>query len=184
MTKIIFLRHADTEKDPMVNATLWGLSQKGIEQAKEIVDNSVMDTVESIYVSEEKKTALTAEPIAQKLSKKMVVLPFFNEIKRGDKFLTKEEFEAEKVKQLVDLSFQAFGGESGQEALSRFKRGVAEVIQKEASKTILIVTHGTILNFYFADLLNKNEELPTRWAKTAFCAYGVIENEVVIKDIV
>ncbi len=28
-TKIIFLRHADTEKDPNLNASQWGLSDKG-----------------------------------------------------------------------------------------------------------------------------------------------------------
>ena len=69
MTKIIFLRHADTQKDPAINAALWGLSEKGQQQAEEVSKNSIMDEVDIIYTSEEKKTSLTVEPIAKKLSK-------------------------------------------------------------------------------------------------------------------
>ncbi|MEI6528576.1 MAG: histidine phosphatase family protein [bacterium] len=184
MTKIIFLRHADTQKDPNINAALWGLSEKGQLQAEEVSKNTVMDEVDVIYISEEKKTLLTGEPIAKKLSKEMHSLPFFDEVKRGDKFLTKEEFEAEKVKQLTDLSFNAFGGESGLEALSRFKQGVLEVTKQNEGKTILIVTHGTVLNIYFADLLNAYDKLSERWAKTTFCAFGIVEDGIMVKDIV
>lgn len=184
MTKIIFLRHADTQKDPTVNAKLLGLSEKGQLQAEDVSKNGVMDGIDIIYISEEKKTSLTAEPIAKRLLIGMHPLPFFDEVKRGDKFLTKQEFEAEKVKQLKDLSFNAFGGESGLEALSRFKQGVLEVTKQNEGKTILIVTHGTILNIYFADLLNTYDKLTERWAKTAFCAFGVMEDAVIIKDII
>ena len=184
MTKIIFLRHADTQKDPTINAALWGLSEKGQRQAEKVSKNSIMDEVDIIYTSEEKKTSLTVEPIAKNLSKETYPLPFFDEVKRGDKFLTKEEFEAEKVKQLTELSFNAFGGESGFEALSRFKQGVLEVTKQNEGETILIVTHGTILNIYFADLLNAYDKLSERWAKTAFCAFGIVEDGVVIKDII
>ena len=183
-TKIIFLRHADTQKDPDLNAALWGLSAEGKKQAEEASNLPIMNEVDMIYVSEEKKTTLTVEPITKKLGKGITPLSFFNEVKRGDKFLTKEEFEAEKVKQLNDLNYHAFGGESGNEALTRFKRGIEQVSKENAGKTILIVTHGTILNIYFADLLDAYDKLPERWQKTAFCAYGITKNEGVIKDIV
>ena len=184
-TKIIFLRHADTQKDPNLNAALWGLSAEGKRQAEEIANLSIMNEVDVIYVSEEKKTALTVEPLAKKLGKeKIIPLSFFNEVKRGDKFLTKEEFEAEKVKQLKDLDYHAFEGESGKEALVRFKQGIDQILKENIGKIILVVTHGTILNIYFADLLNTYDKLPERWRKTAFCAYGVVENGIVVKDIV
>lgn len=183
-TKIIFLRHADTQKDPNLNAALWGLSEEGKKQAEAVTNNQAMHDIDVIYVSEEKKTALTVEPLAKRLEKEITPLAFFDEVKRGDKFLTKEEFEAEKVKQLEDLEYQAFGGESGKEALARFKQGVEQVSKENTGKTILIVTHGTVLNLYFADLLNAYDKLPERWKNTAFCAYGVVENGKVVKDIV
>lgn len=183
-TKIIFLRHADTQKDPNLNAALWDLSKDGKKQAEKIANLSFMNDVDVIYVSEEKKTTLTVEPLAKKLGKKIIPLSFFNEVKRGDKFLTKEEFEAEKIKQLKDLDCHAFGGESSNEALARFKQGIKQVSKENTGKTILIVSHGTILNVYFANLLNAHDNLPERWQKTAFCAYGIVENGIVVRDIV
>ena len=109
-TKIIFLRHADTEKDPTVNASLWGLSENGYNKAVEVSKSSVFDDVDLIFASEERKTFLTAEHIAKRLSKEIVKLPYFNEVKRGDKFLTKEEFEVEKDRQLGDLSYMLLMG--------------------------------------------------------------------------
>lgn len=183
-TKIIFLRHAHTQKDPNLNAALWGLSEEGKKQAERVANLPIMNEVDVIYVSEEKKTYLTVEPLAKKLRKEAIPLSFFNEVKRGDKFLTKEEFESEKVKQLTDLDYHAFDGESGNEALARFKQGINQILKENVGETILVVTHGTILNIYFADLLNAYDKLPERWQKTAFCAYGIIENGKVIKDII
>jgi len=183
-TKIIFLRHSDTQKNPNLNAALWGLSEEGKKQAEKTANLPIMNEVDVIYVSEEKKTALTVEPLSRKLGKKTIPVSFFNEVKRGDKFLTKKEFEAEKVKQLKDLDYRAFNGESGKEALARFKQGIDQILKENIGKTILVVTHGTILNIYFADLLCAHNKLPERWRKTAFCAYGVVENGIVAKDII
>lgn len=183
-TKLIFLRHADTKKDPSMSATQWELSEKGKDQAVAVALLPLMAEVDSIYVSEEKKTTLTIEPLIKKTGKEVRKLGFFNEVRRGDTFLTKEEFGAEKIKQLTDLDYRAFGGESGKEALSRFKKGVDYIVEQDAGKTILIVTHGTILNIYFANILDVYKDLLERWDKTSFCAYGVMENGKVIKDIV
>lgn len=183
--KIIFLRHAETEKNPNLNAALWKLSEKGERQANEIASLKIMSEVDSIYTSKERKTILTVKPLAKKLNKDIKPLSFFNEVKRGDKFLTKKEFEKEKIKQLANLDYHGFDGESGREALSRFKQGIEKILKEEKSeKKILVVTHGTVLNIYFASLLNVYNKLPDRFKKTDFCAYGVIEDEVIIKDIV
>lgn len=182
-TRLIFLRHARTQKDPLVNAANWVLSEDGKQQAKIVSDMQIMDSIDVIYISEEHKTLLTVEPLAEKLYKKPKALSFFNEVKRGDKFLTKEEFESEKVKQLKDLNYSSFDGESGISSLARFKQGVEIVLKENPNKTILIVTHGTVLNIYFASLLGAYEELTTRWDRTNFCAIGVVENGKVIQDI-
>lgn len=183
-TTIIFLRHADTQKNPEINAALWGLSEKGLAQAEEACQLPIMEGIEAIYVSEEQKTVLTVSPLIHRIGITPQSLAAFSEVKRGDKFLTKEEFETEKIKQLEDLSYHAFGGESGTEALTRFKKGVAQVTEENGGKKILIVTHGTVLNLYFADLLDTYGNLSDRWSKTAFCSYGIVEDGKVVKDII
>src|ERR1035437_9085488 len=127
-TQLIFLRHAHTQKDPLINAAKWGLSGDGKQQTRKVSEMPIMNSVDVIYVSEEQKTFLTVEPLAKKLNKNPQALPFFNEVKRGDKFLTKEEFKSEKVKHLTNLSYAAFDGETGIEALARFKTGIDFVV--------------------------------------------------------
>lgn len=183
-TKVIFLRHADTQKDPTVHASQWGLSDSGTAAAEGITDVAALNEVEVIYVSEEPKTLLTVNPLATKLGLTPIQDQAFNEVARGEKFLSKEEFEQEKNKQLEDLTYAAFNGESGEVALARFTEGVKRVVEVNTGKTVLIVTHGTVLNIYFADVLGLNAHLPERWAKTGFCAYGIIENGTVVKDII
>jgi broad specificity phosphatase PhoE len=182
--RIIFLRHADTQKDPEVHATLWDLSESGKIEAEHVKDIEIMNAVDVIYTSEERKTSLTVQPLAGKLGKISTPMAAFNEVARGEKFLSKEEFEQEKNRQLEDLEYAAFNGESGLDALARFKAGVKEVAETNPGKTILIVTHGTVLNIYFSELLGANSSLPDRWSKTGFCAYGIVEDGEVVRDII
>lgn len=182
--RIIFLRHADTQKDPNIHASQWGLSETGVTQAEAVKDIPEMASVEIVYVSEEPKTLLTVAPLAKQLGLDPVPMASFNEVARGEKFLSKEEFELEKNKQLEDLDYPAFNGETGRNALARFASGVDEVASQNKGKTVLIVTHGTVLNLYFADILNAYGALSDRWARTAFCAYGILEDGRVVKDIV
>lgn len=49
--------------------------------------------------------------------------------------------------------------------------------------TLPYETHGTVLNMYFAKILNAFDELPDRWSGTPFCAMGVIEDGEIIQDI-
>ena len=60
-TKIVFLRHADTQKDPNTHAALWGLSEKGQLESEEVSKLPTMQSVDIIYVSDEPKTALTVD---------------------------------------------------------------------------------------------------------------------------
>ncbi len=182
--KIIFLRHAETEKNPQIHSSLWKLSEAGEKQAEKKSNLPIMEEVDLIYTSREQKAIQTVKELSKKIKKEISPLPFFDEVKRGDKFLSKEEFEIEKVKQLTDLSYPAFNGESGKDALTRFKSGIKKIIKDNPGQTVLIVTHGTILNIYFAHLLKDFKKLPERWKKTDFCALGIVENEKIIQDII
>lgn len=182
--KIIFLRHAETEKDPTVNAADWILSEQGMADACAIAALDSMSEVECIFSSTERKAILTATPLAEKLALSIIPLPGFDEVRRGDTFLSHEAFEAEKERQLLDMEYAAFGGETGTEALERFEKAIAAVSNEYPDKTILIVTHGTVLNMYFAVLQNAHDTIIDRWKDTPFCAYGIVENGKVTKDIV
>lgn len=183
-TKLIFLRHVDTQKDKNLHATQWGLSEVGERQAQELATEPLLQDIDAVYLSEEKKTLLTVAPLLQKIQKEPIVRSGLGEVRRGDAFLTKEQFETEKTKQLIDLDYPAFGGETAREALARFLETLEHIHTDHEGETVLIVTHGTILNVYFAHILQKWDHIVNRWEQTAFGAIGVIEDGVVLKDIV
>lgn len=183
-SKIIFLRHADTQKDPNLNASFWSLSELGNSQAQNIISNPVFHDVTRAYVSSEIKTYLTIEPLIQKFEIIVEKNADLDEVHRGDKFLSKEDFEKEKYKQLEDLDYPAFGGETGNQALERFQKAVEKIKSESQNQNILIVTHGTILNIYLAKVLGKFDDITTRWKNTGFCSYAVFKNGVLIKDLI
>ena len=182
-TKIYFIRHVDTLKDPNQNASKWVLSSKGEEQAREISELAFLQDCDVIFVSSEIKTYLTIEPLAKKVNIGIVENPDLDEVRRGDKFFTKEEFEIEKFKQLEELDYPAFGGETANQALQRFSNAVNLIKKTYEGKSIIIVSHGTILNLYFASILSKFSDLKNRWSNTKFGAIGIIEDNKVLKDI-
>ena len=53
--EIIFLRHADTKKDPNLHAAMWELSEEGVAQAEKVSTLSDFQDIDVIYASEEKK---------------------------------------------------------------------------------------------------------------------------------
>ncbi len=184
MTTLIFLRHAETHKDPNISAIDWTLSTYGYKQAQDVAELSPMHQTIAIYTSTESKSIETAKPLAKKLNRQIIQNKAFNEVLRGETFLSKEDFEQEKTKQLQDLNYHAFNGESGFEALERFKNGIEEIILHHPNDTVLIVSHGTILNIYFSYLRGTYQDLPERWQETQFCAYGVVKDGMIVKDII
>ena len=85
---------------------------------------------------------------------------------------------------MTDLETEVDGGESGRNALNRFKIGIEKLEEENNGKTILVVTHGTVMSLYFAELLNELPNAFLRWQKLKFCALGEVENNKVVVDII
>lgn len=182
--KFIFLRHAETEKNSEINAACWKLTESGKVQAEKVSNEDIFLNVDMIFSSEEDKAYLTALPIAQKNALNIVRDKSFNELRRGDKFLSQEEFERLKREKLIDLDCAFDGGETGNEALDRFKKSIELIEKKNFEKKIVIVSHGTILALYFFELMNRYGDIFSRWKKMEFCAWGVVRRGIIEKDIV
>lgn len=183
-SSLFFLRHAHTQKDPSQPAHTWNLSERGVAESNELANLKAFQSINHIYVSGEKKTVLTIDSLAKKLGISPTILPAFDEVRRGDVFITDTAFKEEKRRQFENLSYHAFGGESCLDALIRFEHGIDSVIKKNPDGNILIVSHGTILTLYFAKIKCALDSLYERWRNISFCGYGIIENGKIIRDIV
>jgi broad specificity phosphatase PhoE len=181
----IFLRHAKTIKDPALPVVDWDLEVASKEKIKDLLKDSLLKKIDLIYTSTEDKAIKTAAPFIDKFKLKRNSSSGLNEIGRGKGgMLSDVEFKELKLKMFKDVLYAPVGWESSNRALSRFKSTVEEIDDYYEGKNILIVSHGTVLTLYFSDLLGKMENSMKRWEEIEFCAFGMVKNNKVIKDIV
>ncbi|MFX1254124.1 MAG: histidine phosphatase family protein [Promethearchaeota archaeon] len=182
-----FLRHAQTTIDLNRPTKEWILSEIGINQCRKLASSNIFPKIDVIICSTEKKTALTAQPFAELLDKPIFTHIGLNEIGSDRPPLQNtQEFEKLRLKCFENLNYAEYGWESNRNALKRFKLAIEEINAQYNDKTILIVSHGTILSLYFADLLgiiNRGTEIFKRWKQLDFCVWGLVINNKVIKDI-
>jgi len=180
-----FLRHAVPKLDKSKPRSKWILSEEGVHAAQKLAPSPVFDNVNLIISSEEERAYQTARFVADKLGKEVVRMLELNELEQdAGGFLEKEEFDRTIRFALTRWDRSLHGWETARCALDRFRKAVNQVNSEYEGKTILIVSHGCVLNLYFAELLNKLNTVYERWNKTTFLNYGLVKDGKVVKDIV
>ena len=184
--EFVFLRHALTKIDLAKPADQWELAEEGIKNITVLVQSGVFDGIDIIIASAEKKAYQTAHFVAERLNKEITQMAEFNELNRGFSSLaSKEEYEKRVELALLNKDEINTGWETAKSTLNRFLKGVEKLNKKFSNKKIFIVCHGINLSLYFAELLQiSNFQLFSRWKKLEFCAWGIVKNNLVMKDIV
>lgn len=154
MTKVIFIRHGQTEWN--VTGRYQGqsdvqLSEEGRQQAVKLAENFPVGKVDAIYASDLQRAMVTAETIAKKFDLKVQAEPAFRELSFGD-------WEGLTYQQIVDKWEDAManflqhpdileipGGESFPQVQKRAVKRLDELIQKHDGQTIVVVAHGAVL---------------------------------------
>ncbi|MFX1569731.1 MAG: histidine phosphatase family protein [Promethearchaeota archaeon] len=182
---LIFLRHAETKINNEVIVSKWILTKKGKEEAKLLLKSAIFDNTELIITSNEEKAFETALPLVVRLNKPIIREKKLNEIvrDRGSLFATKEEYNR-NIKLCMEKRNKSFNKwETANHALRRFSKKVRDIEKKYTKKKILIVSHGVVINLYFAKILRCLDFVFERWLSNSFCDYGIIQNGKVLKDI-
>lgn len=151
--KFVFIRHSKTDRNPQVPITCWGLTNRGIELAKELSQRNSIKDLDVIYASFQTKALETAVLLA-----KPNAIPI-----KADDGLTEATsftgpFEADfdmYTKNVHDFysgdKDRIAGGETKVEALDRFNATLELIAAKESDKKYVgIVTHGNILTLFSA----------------------------------
>lgn len=183
---LIFLRHAETKINDQVIVSKWTLTEKGKEEAEFLLKSAVFDDTELIFTSNEEKAFETAVPLAVRLNKPIKREKKLNEIDRdrGNFFATKEDYHR-SMKLCMEKRNKSFNKwETVNHALKRFSEKVRDIERKYTNKKILIVSHGVVINLYFAKILRCLDFVFERWLSNSFCDYGIIQDGKVLKDIV
>lgn len=167
--KYILLRHAETIKDPNRPVTEWDLTPEALVKIDEYISEGKFNNITKIIASTEPKAIATGKPIAKFLNLPIEEMEEFVEVKREKKFLTDEEFLIQKQKELELRDEKVNGMESGNEAISRFEKGIQDLEGKYSNENILIITHGTILSLFLAKQQNNFENIFEIWSRMKFC---------------
>lgn len=154
MTKVIFIRHGQTEWN--VTGRYQGqsdvkLTEEGRKQAEKLADNFPVAKVDAVYASDLCRAMVTAETIANKFGLKVQAEPAFRELSFGD-------WEGLTYQQIVDKWEEAManflqhpdileipGGESFPAVQQRAMKRLNELIEKHDGQTIVVVAHGAVL---------------------------------------
>ena len=154
MTKVIFIRHGQTEWN--VTGRYQGqsdvkLTEEGKKQAEKLADNFPVAKMDAIYASDLCRAMVTAETIAAKFGLKVQAEPAFRELSFGD-------WEGLTYQQIVDKWEEAManflqhpdvleipGGESFPAVQQRAMKRLNELIEKHDGQTIVVVAHGAVL---------------------------------------
>ncbi|MHA2038398.1 MAG: histidine phosphatase family protein [Promethearchaeota archaeon] len=181
---LIFLRHAETKIDNRVKNSEWKLTEKGEMEALEIAKSNFFTDTDILISSNEEKAYRTIYPLAEICKKKILREAELNEINRDHgKFLEAKEYISTMKLCMLHKDKSYNNWETANKALERFSKKIEDIDYKYDNKKILIASHGTVINLYFAKILGKLENIFERAQTNTFCDYGIIQNRKVIKDI-
>lgn len=155
MTKyLILVKHSVPEIESDHPANTWKLSETGRLRAQLLAEQLKELQPEVIVSSEEPKAKKTAQIIADVLQLKVESIHELHEHDRSNvPFLSVERLQA-----LVSEFFQkpdelVFGNETANQAHARFYRAVHSVLNTYKDKTVVIVTHGTVISLFLSRLM-------------------------------
>ncbi|MCC6301027.1 MAG: histidine phosphatase family protein [Anaerolineales bacterium] len=153
MKPLILVKHSAPEIVKNIPAREWKLSALGQGHARELAGLLKRHAPEAIVSSAEPKARETAAILAEELGTDYRVVSNLHEHERARApFYSHAEFQ-----NLMNELFSApdklvFGEETARAALTRFDKAVELVLSAQEEKTIIIVSHGTVISLFVAQL--------------------------------
>ena len=155
--KLIFVRHGQTDfnknKLPQGQEIDAPLNETGIKQAEEAA-KSLPQNIDFIVSSPLKRAAQTAEILNRRLNKKIEFNDDIKELRYGS-FAGKpwpeiaEIMDDKNVKEKNDnitFDYSKYGGDSADDLKARVANFVTEMKEKYPDKTILVASHGGVMD--------------------------------------
>lgn len=152
MGRLILIKHANPAIDVALRPADWPLSDAGRRRARVLAQRLPVPGAGPIYASAEPKAMGTAQVLADEWSLPVAADPRLREHERDPgPMLAREEFERRIRDMFARPAEVVFGRESAAAALRRF-RGAAFELIAAAAGDVTLVTHGTVLTLFVADV--------------------------------
>jgi len=127
-----------------------GLTELGLEQAAAVPAALEGESIDAIVVSSMLRTHLTAQPLAEKLGLRPIIMDGLREITAGDlEGRTDEESIRTYMSTIFswwhDFSARIPGGESGTEFHARYDGAIANIADRYGDGTVAVFSHGAAI---------------------------------------
>lgn len=174
--KLILIKHARPLVDPARPAHEWKLSEQGRADAARLAEILCPQQPARVYSSDEPKAVETAELITARLGIPLAVAADLHEHDRSNvphmrsgEFISHMELFFRRPGELT------LGRETADECSGRFDSAIQSIRRENtAHSAIAVVTHGTVLALYLAQLgAGKPFEL---WRRMGLPSYAIVED--------
>ena len=158
LLKVYLLRHGQTtwnaDNNRYCGRTDIDLTEKGIEQAKQVNEQLVNVSFDAVYSSPLKRAAITANIASNKevvTDERLIELDFGNwEKKTRDEFVAEDPQSWEDWSQSPERTKAGRTGDTGMDVVLRVEDFFREMITKHPGGTILVVAHNGVNRLYLA----------------------------------
>lgn len=131
--------------------SLWRLTEAGRMNCTPVAEHLAAHHPDIIITSAEPKAAETAQIVADILGRPFEISEGLGEHDRSNvEFLSTERFEAAVAEFFREPRRLVFGRETADQAHSRFAGAVDRIVADHPGKTVVLVTHGTVIALYVA----------------------------------
>lgn len=155
---LILVKHSLPRIDENVPACEWHLSEGGRLRAKRLAKRLIAYRPEILISSVEIKAQETAKVIAALHNLDVHVFADLHEHdRRGVPYLSKAEFENAVYEFFRNPGSLVFGNETANQSSDRFVRAMNSILETYENKTMLVVSHGTVISLFVSRLLGVSD---------------------------
>lgn len=185
MTKyLILVKHSLPQVEVDLPAHTWKLSPEGKLRAHRLAEKLESFTPEVVVSSNESKAQETANILANHFQLNMQIVPDLHEHDRSNEsYLSQDAFQASIRDFFQNPDSPVFGKEAANQAYTRFYQAVHSVLSEYRDKTIIIVTHGTVISLFVSRLTGISDlELWQQLGLPSFIAMDLHSSTVIVRS--
>jgi broad specificity phosphatase PhoE len=176
MATLILIKHATPVKDPSRASHEWELSEEGRTQAIKLASElqSQNLAIDLVCTSDEPKAQETGQIIAAEFDRPLSVVKELAEHDRSNvPVMATRDFISSVAQFFKEPNRLVLGRETARDAKARITRAIEQIMSEHGGKNVAIVSHGTVISLFAAELLN--EDAFQLWRRMGLPSYIVID---------
>lgn len=181
---LILVKHSLPEIDKTLPAREWKLSEEGRVRAEQLAEELRRFQPDVVISSNERKAKETAEIIGRLHQLKFHIAEDLREHDRGNVSpLSQDQFRASVQEFFEKPDELVFGQETAAQTHARFYRAVHSILNEYKNKTIVIISHGTVISLFVSRLTGSSDfELWNMLGLPSYIAMDLHSNTLIVRD--